>query len=163
MATVKRISYAALLAGAIAGGVLTTSSEASARSSSSLSYVVHNAGIAYLTKTGLTRSFPGRLQTGDEIFTRDLLFQGSTKVGYDNENCTVTFDNNDVCRVLAVFTGKGDVESTWIWIGRNSSQLGPSHFSGIIVGGTGAFERARGQFDASALPDGTLRITAHLG
>ena len=161
--TIKRTAYALLLAVALAAGALTAGSEASTHRSSAFTYLVRNAGSAYLTKSGLSTSFPGTLQTGDQIFARDTLLHGSTKIGYDNETCTVTFDNNDLCRVLSVFTGKGEVESTWIWIDRNSSAYGPSQFSGIIDGGTGSFQHANGQFDATALPNGAVRITARLG
>ena len=163
MLTIKRTAYAALLAVLVAAGVLAATGEASTHRTATLAYIVRTAGTAYLTKTGLSTNFPGTLQTGDQIFARDALFQGSTKIGYDNETCTVTFDNNDLCRVASVFTGKGETEATWLWINRNSSQYGPSHFSGIIDGGTGTFEHANGQFDATALPNGTLRITARLG
>jgi hypothetical protein len=161
--TIKRTAYALLLAVALAAGALTAGSEASTHRLSTFTYLVRNAGTAYLTKSGLSTSFPGTLQTGDQIFARDTLLHGSTKIGYDNETCTVTFDNNDLCRVLSVFTGKGEVESTWIWIDRNSSAYGPSQFSGIIDGGTGSFQHANGQFDATALPNGAVRITARLG
>src|SRR5262249_21692662 len=161
MATIKRTALAALVVVAAAAAALTAASEASTHRAS-FTYLVRNTGTAYLTKTGLSTSFPGTLETGDQIFTRDILFQRPQKIGYDNETCTVTFDSNDLCRVLSVVPGKGDVESTWLWINRNSSQLGPSHFSGIIDGGTGSFEHANGQFDATALPNGTLRITARL-
>src|SRR5262245_23450739 len=120
MAILKRTAYAAILAAAVATGALAASGEASTPHPSSFTYVVRNAGSAYLTKTGLSASFPGALQTGDQIFTRDTLLQGSTKIGYDNETCTVTFDNNDLCRVVSVFLGKGETESTWLWINRNS-------------------------------------------
>jgi hypothetical protein len=163
MTTAKRTAYAALLVAALAAGALTAGSQASTPDSRSLTYTVRNARTAYLTKTGLSTGFPGTLQTGDEIFTRDTLLQGSTQVGYDNETCTVTFDNNDLCRVASVFAGQGETEATWLWINRNSSEYGPSHFSGVIDGGTGSFEHATGQFDATALPNGTLRITASLG
>ena len=160
--TIKRTAYALLLAVALAAGALTAGSEASTHRSSTFTYLVRNAGTAYLTKTGLSTSFPGTLQTGDQIFARDTLLQGSTKIGYDNETCTVTFDNNDLCRVVSVFPGKGEMEASWLWINRNTSDYGPSHFSGIIDGGTGSFAHAHGQFNATALPNGTLEITALL-
>ncbi len=159
----KRVILTACLAVLIAAGALATVGRAGAHRSSSITYIVHNAGIAYLTRTGLSRSFPGVLETGDQIFARDALFQGSRRIGYDNETCTVTFDNNDLCRAISVFTGKGAVESTWLWIDRNSSPYGPSHFTGVIAGGTGAFSQVNGQFDGTPLRDGTVRITAHLG
>jgi hypothetical protein len=162
MAIIKRLTCAALLAAAVGAGAFTAVTEASTHHTPSLAYIVRNNGTAYLTKTGLGTSFPGKLQTGDQIFARDTLLEGATKVGYDNETCTVTFDNNDLCRVVSVFPGKGEMEASWLWINRNTSDYGPSHFSGIIDGGTGSFAHAHGQFNATALPNGTLEITALL-
>jgi hypothetical protein len=158
----KRTISPLLLAAVLAVAALIAVGGASAQRSSNFNYVVHNAGLAYLTKGGLSTRFPGSLKTGDQIFARDLLYQGSKKIGYDNESCTVTFDNNDLCRVLSVFAGKGTLESTWIWINRNSSPLGPTHFSGVMDGGTGSFEHLSGQFDATALPDGRVHISVRL-
>src|SRR5262245_48330982 len=126
------------------------------------SYIVRNAGTEYLTRTGLTDTFPGALDTGDQIFSRDILLRGSTRIGYDNMTCTVTFDSNDLCHTISVFSGKGDVEATWLWVGRNSSQYGPKHFGGVINGGTGTYKSTTGQFEADVLPSGALRITARL-
>jgi len=126
------------------------------------SYTVQNAGTEYLSKTGLTATFPGPLETGDQIFSRDSLLRGSRKVGYDNMTCTVTFDSNDLCHAVSVFFGKGDVEATWLWVGRNTSPSGPKHFAGVINGGTGSYENSKGQFEADVLSNGALRITTKL-
>jgi hypothetical protein len=107
--------------------------------------------------------YPRPLQIGDRIYTRDDLLVGKTKIGYDNELCTATFDGNDLCHVIAVITGKGTLEINWLWAGRNNSTYGPPHFSGVIDGGTGAYANAKGQFDASLFADGQLRFTAKLG
>src|SRR5262245_52437184 len=120
------------------------------------SYIVRNAGTEYLTRTGLTDTFPGALTTGDQIFSRDVLLRRSTRIGYDNMTCTVTFDGNDLCHTVSVFSGKGDVEATWLWAGRNTSHYGPRHFAGVIDGGTGRYKGAGGQFEAEALPNGAL-------
>jgi len=145
-----------------AAGVLAAANASGAHRVGSFSYLVRSAGTEYLTRAGVSATFPGRLETGDQIFGRDVLMRGGSKIGYDNETCTVTFDGNDLCHVLAVFPAVGDVEATWLWVGRNTTHYGPSHFAGVIDGGTGRYANAGGQFEAFALPDGTLRITTTL-
>jgi hypothetical protein len=127
-----------------------------------LSVLVQNRGIEYLTSSGSSQPFPGTLLAGDRIPSRDALLQGTRQVGYDNEPCTVTFDNNDLCQTIVVLAGKGQLEATWLWIGRNTSQYGPRRFTGVIDGGTGAYGHAKGQFTATTLPNGELRLTATL-
>ena len=127
-----------------------------------LSFVVHNHGTEYVTAAGSTSVFPGHLQTGDRIFSRDLLLERGRSIGYDNELCTVTFDDNDLCQTILVLPGKGQIQASWLWIDRNASASGPPRFSGVIDGGTGAFANAKGQFNASLSRSGTLRFTATL-
>jgi hypothetical protein len=129
---------------------------------STLSFVVQNHGTEYVTAAGSTSVFPGRLQTGDRIFSRDLLQERGHSIGYDNELCTVTFDDNDLCQVVLVLPGKGQIQASWLWIDRNASTNGPPHFSGVVDGGTGTFANAKGQFSASLLPTGTLQFAATL-
>ena len=116
--------------------------------------MVQNKGTEYVTAAGSTSVFPGRLQTGDRILSRDSLLQGARSIGYDNELCTVTFDNNDLCQVMVVLPGKGQIQASWLWI------RWLSNFSGVIDGGTGAFADARGQFMSRRLRNGALSITA---
>jgi hypothetical protein len=158
-----KMSGLAVLIATLAAGALGAAYATAAPTARELSFVIHNTGTEYLTKAGTTSVFPGQLNTGDQIFSRDTLAQGSRTIGFDNETCSVTFDNNDLCHSVAVFTGKGDVEATWLWVGRNTSQYGPTHFTGVIDGGTGSYQHATGQFDATVLPNGTLQITAKLG
>jgi hypothetical protein len=120
------------------------------------------AGTTYRTQRGLTHTYPGKLQTGDQIFSQDTLLDGTKEIGYGNEVCTVTFDGNDLCNTVAVFPGKGEVYTTWLWIGRNNSYLGPRHFGGVINGGTGMYTNATGHFDATVDSNGTLQFTATL-
>jgi hypothetical protein len=154
-------AWATLAALAAAGAVAATSASG-ASPPKTISFTVHNNGIAYLTRAGLTDSFPGGLTTGDQIFARDILSEGTRTIGYDNEECTATFDGNDLCHTVSVFPGKGDVEATWLWVGRNTSEFGPHRFTGVIDGGTGAYAHASGQFDAIAGSDGTVQFTASL-
>ena len=150
---------------AIAAGVaaLSTVTVEGAGTPSRLSLVVQNHGTEYVAAAGSTSVFPGRLQTGDRIFTRDLLLDRGHSIGYDNELCTVTFDDNDLCQTILVLPGRGQIQASWLWIDRNASTYGPAHFNGVIDGGTGTFADARGKFSASLLPTGTLKFAATLG
>jgi hypothetical protein len=118
----------------------------------------------YISASGTSSTtFPDQLNTGDRIFSNDRLSDGHHRVGYSNEICTVTFDANDLCQTVGYITGKGEFEATWLWIGRNTSNYGSHHFSGVIDGGTGAFANAHGQFNATVLANGSLRFSAPLG
>jgi hypothetical protein len=134
-----------------------------ARRSPSPSQTPGPTGPPYLTKAGLSYRYPGRLSTGDQIFSNDVLVDGKKKIGFGNEVCTVTFDGNDFCRTIVVFPGKGDLDATWLWVGRNKSEFGPRRFTGVIDGGTGAYANATGEFEATANHDGTVEYTATLG
>jgi hypothetical protein len=156
----RKLTRGLAIAVAAAGAAVFVATAQGARTSSTLNLVVQSDGHEYLTAAGSSSAFPGRLQTGDRILGRDKLLQGGQTVGYDNELCTVTFDNNDLCQTILVLPGKGQIEATWLWVDRNASLSGPSHFTGTIDGGTGTFARAKGQFSASVLPNGTLEISA---
>jgi hypothetical protein len=117
---------------------------------------------AFVTQSGTTSTFPGQLGPGDRALSRDALLSGNTVVGYDNELCTAVLDDNDYCEVTLVLPGKGQIQASWLWIGRNGSLYGPPSFSGVIVGGSGAYSGARGQFDAKVLPNGQLQLSAAL-
>ena len=156
----SRISIA--LAAWAAAAALFVGTAQGAGTQPTLSFVVQNHGTEYVTAAGSTSVFPGRLQTGDRIFTRDLLLDRGHSIGYDNELCTVTFDDNDLCQTIVVLPGKGQIQASWLWIDRNASTYGPAHFNGVIDGGTGAFADARGKFSASLLPTGTLKFAATL-
>jgi hypothetical protein len=161
MIDVLNRACAPLAAVAVAAAVA-TASDASASQKTTVSFTIRGGGMAYLTHRGLTHAYPGKLTTGDQIFSLDRLFDGTKEIGYDNEACTVTFDGNDLCHTVAVFPGKGEVDATWLWVGRNNSYVGPRHFSGVVDGGTGTYTNATGQFDATVRSDGTLQFTATL-
>jgi hypothetical protein len=151
----------ALAAGAAVVAVFVGTAQG-AGTPSTLSFVVQNHRTEYVTAAGPTSVFPGRLQTGDRILSRDSLLARGRMIGYDNELCTVTFDDNDLCQTSLVLPGKGQIQASWLWIDRNASTFGPPHFSGVIDGGTGTFANAKGQFRASLLPTGGLEIATTL-
>jgi hypothetical protein len=155
-------AIALTFAAAVAVVALFVATAQGAKASSTLNVVIKSAGHEYLTAAGSSSVFPGRLQTGDRVLGRDTVMQGARTVGYDNELCTVTFDDNDLCQTILVLPGQGQIEVSWLWVDRNASLLGPAQFSGLIDGGTGTFANAKGQFRASVLPNGTLKIAARL-
>ena len=150
----RRAVSLTLAAGAAAAALFVATAHG-AGTPSTLSFVDQNRGTEFVTPAGSTSAFPGRLQIRDRIFSRDSLLQAGRHVGYDNELCTVTFDNHALCQVMLVLPGKGQIQASWLWI------HWPSSFSGVIDGGTGTFAHATGQFTASVLHNAT-RITAKL-
>jgi hypothetical protein len=150
------------LAAVAIAAVVATASAAGASHKTTISFTLCCGQTAYVTHRGLTHAYPGKLTTGDQIFSLDTLVERAKKIGYDNEACTVTFEGNDLCHTVAVFPGKGDVDVTWLWVGRNNSYLGPRRFSGVVDGGTGMYTNATGEFDATVQPHGTLQFTVNL-
>ena len=122
---------------------------------SRFSFVVQNHGRESLTTAGSTGVFPGRLLPGDRILSRDSLLQGALAVGYDDELCTVTIDNQEFCHVMVVLPGKGQIEASWLF-------RWPSNYTGVVDGGTGTFAHAKGQVTGTTLRNGRFRITATL-
>jgi hypothetical protein len=149
------IAVAALL-GLLVSGALAAGKD------SRLTLRVQPAENEFVTQAGTTSTFPGHLSPGDRVLSRDTLLSGGTVVGYDNELCTAVVDNNDYCEVTLVLSGKGQIQVSWLWIGRNGSLYGPPSFSGVIDGGTGAYSSAHGQFDAEVLANGQLQLSAAL-
>jgi hypothetical protein len=150
----------AIVVVALAGGLV--SGALAAGDESKLTLRLQPIENAFVTQSGTTSTFPGRLSPGDRVLSRDALLSGSTVVGYDNELCTAVLDNNDYCEVTLVLPGKGQIQASWLWIGRNGSLYGPPSFSGVILGGTGAYASAHGQFDAEVLSNGQLQLSAAL-
>jgi len=148
----KLISVVAVAAGA----AVLVSAALAARPKPTLSFVAHNRGLEFVTASGSTTRYPGRLQIGDRIFARDALTQGNRPVGYDNEQCTETFDNHELCQDTIVLPGKGHIEANWLWTDW------PSGFTGAIDDGTGTFAHATGQFKATPAAGGALKLTATL-
>jgi hypothetical protein len=115
-----------------------------------LTVVAKGTETVFVTHSGLvTSKYPGALVTGDRIFTEGKDFIAGKAAGFDNEECTVTFNGNDFCHDVAVLPGRGEIELTYLLVGRNHSAAGQKQFSGIIDGGTGEFENAHGTFQAA--------------
>jgi hypothetical protein len=117
----------------------------------------------FVSSTGqVSSSYPGALVTGGRIFSQEQDFIGGKAAGFDNEACTVTFAGNDLCHDVAVLNGRGELELTYLLVGRNSTAFGPRHWSGIIDSGTGEFQYVRGAYQATASADG-VKVTVPVG
>ena len=145
-----------MLLAVAAGAVVFVSTALGAKPTPTLSLVAHNRGLVFITASGSATAYPGHLQIGDRILARDALTRGNRVVGYDDELCTVTFDGKELCQDTMVLSGKGQIQANWLW------SDWPSGFTGAIAGGTGTFAHAKGQFTATPLAGGALRITASL-
>jgi hypothetical protein len=155
MRSSKRFKITSVIAVA-AAAVVIASTALGQRPTPTLSFVVDSRGLEFVTASGSTSVYPGHLQIGDRIFSRDALMQGTSSVGYDNELCTVTFDNHELCQIMLAIPGKGQLQASWLWTDW------PSGFTGVIDGGTGTFAHAKGEFTATPLAGGALKLTATL-
>jgi hypothetical protein len=157
----KKLVAVLLAVAAVAAG-LAVSATAAPKHPSTLTVVGKNAGTVFVTKDGVSLKYPGALVTGDRIFSQERDYIAGKAAGFDNEACTVTFNGNDFCHDVAVLSGRGEIELTYLLVGRNATAFGPHHFAGIIDGGTGEFQNARGAFQAIGLAKGTI-VTVPLG
>lgn len=97
--TTNRRFWTAVVIATVTGAAVWASTALAAAAAPTLSFVARNHGLEFVTASGSTSVYPGHLQVGDRIFSRDALVQGTRSVGYDNELCTVTFDNHELCQV----------------------------------------------------------------
>jgi hypothetical protein len=123
-----------------------------------ISITTHPTNLLFISASGQTFRFPtGPLAPGTQVLASDSLTQDGAAVGNDYEHCTITFNVNALCDDTAVFVG-GDqlrVSYTFQW-----PSTGPlTSISGEIIGGTGSYDGAQGQFQQTANPDGTFQLT----
>jgi hypothetical protein len=139
-----------LLGAGLAAAALAVSAAAAPTGPGTLTVIARGTHTVFVTHSGLvTSKYPGALVTGDRIFSEGKDFIGGKAAGFDNEECTVTFNGNDLCHDVAVLAGRGEIELTYLLVGRNHSAFGAKSFSGIIDGGTGEFQDAHGTFHAT--------------
>jgi hypothetical protein len=96
--------------------------------------------------------------TGDEIVLNEKLFQGNSQVGFDDIVCTQTPEdsNHFLCNGAFTFTGKGQITVDGAVNFSDPKPVVP------IVGGSGQFFGARGQFDFVSVDATTFTDTFHL-
>jgi hypothetical protein len=114
----------------------------------------------FINPTGQTSPYAtGPLARGTRVLARESLTDNGAAVGNDFEQCTMSFSLNALCFDTATLPGRGQlvVSYTLQWPATGTS--GPSSWTGQVIGGSGAYNGARGQFQAVANPDGSDRIT----
>jgi hypothetical protein len=157
-----RIALGALAAIAVAGA---TAEAAAARASTAaprqLTFIAQPSDLQFFSNTGPIDGFPtGPLGPCDRIIAQDRILQGGATAGHDNEVCTVSFTRDVLCQDIFILDSQGDVQAVWAFRWPATGDHGPASFNGVIDGGTGQFRAAHGTFHATALPNGSLRITA---
>jgi len=99
-------------------------------------------------------------QLGDRFTLRESLAQGNTVVGYDNVDCSVTFNNNVLCDAVWAFTGRGDIVGSGLIRDEvDPSGTGPSVFDAAITGGTFAYAHASGSIHFVSTGETTTQET----
>ena len=157
----KTFAFAALgvaalsLAGNSAAAAPTAHKAAQAHT---ISLVTHPTNLLFISPSGQTFQTPtGPLAPATQVLASESLTQDGAAVGNDYEHCTITFNVNALCDDTALFVG-GDqlrVSYTFQW-----PSTGPlTSLSGEIIGGTGPYDGARGQFHEVANPDGSFQLT----
>jgi len=130
----------------LAGGGLIVATAQQAGAQTEFTVVATQTNFEIILANGtVTQNPTAPLQAGDRFTLRESLAQGSTVVGFDNVDCSVTFNNNTLCDAVWAFTGRGDIMGTALLrdeVDPNSN--GPSVFDAAITGGTFAYAHASG-------------------
>lgn len=84
---------------------------------------------------------------GDSFVIRADLLQAGAVIGFDNVQCTVTFNDNILCNAVFAFTNRGDISGTALLRG-GAGQNFPTVFDGVVTGGTFAFRNVHGDAHA---------------
>jgi hypothetical protein len=154
------------LAGIVPAGCSITRAAASSapdQGSEQISVVAHRTDLLFVSASGLSSQFPsGPLVPGDRVLGRDDIVQHGSNIGSDYEACTITFGGNVLCDDMMDIAHVGQLHVTWSFQWPTSGTTGPSAWSGVVDGGTGVYQNAVGDFQARALPNGDIRITADL-
>jgi allene oxide cyclase len=90
---------------------------------------------------------------GDTIaFTDDLFDQAGRRIGRDQAHCTIMFRGDVLCDASFVIAGRGQLIIHGVGL------------TFAVTGGTGDFQKARGQLHETFLPTGEFRFafTLHL-
>lgn len=114
----------------------------------------------FITPAGQTSPYAtGPLAKGARVLAWESLTEDGATVGHDFEQCTMSFGLNALCFDTATLNGRGQLMVSYILRWPSTGTSGPSSWSGQVLGGSGAYDGARGQFQAVANADGSDRIT----
>lgn len=138
-------AIAGLLALAVPVTVLLTATSAGATFEFSFTERTTNQEFVIGGKPTLTPQAPPG--PGDTFVIRGDLLQAGAVVGFDNVQCTVTFNDNILCSAVFAFTNRGDISGTALVRG-GAGQNFPTVFDGVVTGGTFAFRNVHGDAHA---------------
>ena len=123
-----------------------------------ISATTHPTNLLFISPSGQTFQFPtGPLPPGTQVLASDSLTQRGAAVGTDYEHCTMTFGITALCDDTAVFVGGDQLRVSYTFQWPSSGPL--TSLNGEIIGGTGPYDGARGQFHQAANPDGSFQLT----
>jgi hypothetical protein len=126
--------------------------------SQTISFTTHPTNLLFISPSGQTFQVPtGPLAPGTQVLASDSLTQRGAAVGTDYEHCTMTFGITALCDDTAVFVGGDQLRVSYTFQWPSSGTL--TSLSGEIIGGTGTYDGARGQFHQVANPDGSFQLT----
>jgi hypothetical protein len=158
----KIFAFASLLGGAalsLAGYSAAASPTAHRQARvQTISVTTHPTDLLFISPSGQTFQFPtGPLAPATQVLASDSLTQDGAPVGDDYEHCTITFSVNALCDDTVVFAGGDQLRVSYTFQWPSSGPL--TSLSGEIIGGTGRYDGARGQFLQTANPDGSFQLT----
>jgi hypothetical protein len=126
---------------------------------SEFSLIGHQTNIQFVIGAVSSPTPPtGPFNPGDRVLIREDLSRDNAVVGWDNIDCTVTFNDNLLCTALYAINGKGDLHLTALLRG-GASQQGTSVFDAIVDGGTFAYRNAHGDAHLTDLANGDTQVT----
>jgi len=131
---------------AVAAPALVILNSAQAGATTRFSFTEHLTNIEAVIngqRTLTPMTLPG---PGDTFLFRADLLQNGTVVGFSNNVCTETFNQNAICNTVFAFTNRGDLMGTALTRGV------PTVYDEAITGGTFAYRNAHG--DAHAVVNG---------
>jgi hypothetical protein len=156
----------ALLAALVVGGGITLAVTASqAGASSEFTLGSHLTNVEFITaQAGPSTSLPtSPMVPGDRLITRDDLAQSGSPVGHLEAMCTVTFNNEFMCKSNFALTNRGDLHAAFLARASQPGVFGfPTVYDLIVDGGTFAFHNAHGSAHVVA-NGGDATVTFALG
>lgn len=155
MSKIRTRALAAALAAAGAGAAIAAAAPAAAPAEGTISFTEHNIS-DHSFNLGSGHGFA----VGSVELIANNLMQGSTRIGHDGGNCTVTRLSggtaDELCTTVVVLA-HGQIDMGGLV---TSTPKGPTPFPVAVTGGTGSYQNARGY--ATVVPGPAPKITIHL-
>jgi hypothetical protein len=154
---------ALLVALVVGGGVVVAVTATQAGASSEFTAVGHITNVEFVTAKGASLAPSGALVPGDRLVIRADILQNGAVVGYSEDACTVTFNDDVLCDGIDAFTNRGNLHFSGLLRGAVGPSGIPKVFDLIVDGGTFAFHNAHGSAHVVVLSNGDEVVTYVLG